>query len=190
MLSAYAHPTKRLPLIAIFSPRPLFSTPDFRIAHLTRLEVKLDNSKTESALIAAEGMDVSLADVRSTSFGHDLKVKSHTERRRWLQAANRAAGARDVGFADKEGWWKEVVGGCGGSSFRVDVGRSVSGYAKSSQLREPAGELQVRQSPLIELSFPPLRVLPTTTAVCCPYTSAMPERTNGTSLVPSRDNLS
>ncbi len=97
MLSAYTHPTKCLQLVAIFSPRPLFSTPDFCIAHLSRLEVKLDNSKTESALIAVEGMDVGLADMRSTSFGHDLKVNSHTERRCWLQAANRAVGGRDVG---------------------------------------------------------------------------------------------
>ncbi len=33
--------------------------------------------------------------------------------------------------------------------------------AKSSQFREPAGELQVRRSPPIELSFPPLGVLST-----------------------------
>ncbi len=41
-------------------------------------------------------------------------MNSHTERQRWLQAANRAAGGRDVGFADEEGWRKEVIGGCGG----------------------------------------------------------------------------
>ncbi len=127
MLSAYAHPTKRLQLVAIFSPSPLFLTLDVRIAQLSRLEVKLDNSKTESALIAAEGMDVGLADVRSTSFGHDLKMNSHTERRRWLQAANRAAGGRDVGFADEEGWRKDVVGGCGGEKVIIEGHSSMEG---------------------------------------------------------------
>ncbi len=57
-----------------------------------------------------------------------------------------------------------------------------------SQLRELAGKLQVRQSLLIKLSFPPIkdyiihcRAIP----VCCPCTSAMPEHTNSTSLVGS-----